>query len=570
MTYFIVLGITGVLAAIMSIKDMAIVVLFVTLGLGFPLLFSATVFLYLLCFLPLVVSWIERPKRLMAGALTTLALATVALLPGYLSIRERDAYAARLAAVQIIPTAKQPFRTIEIQNGQGAYPDFSGNYGSTKGCDTVCRTLLENGEADWIRIAATGKKDSNGTFDSNTLYVSASGEACRVHGSSNPTPPHCVLLQPDNNMQPALLIRLESGYGDGLSADKQTAKSPLTGWRRITAISGSNYHGDPFLRAQEQNFDQTFMPSIIGPTLAGMSSSGFEFMKSQTKIAPIDYETTMRKLGFKVEIAPAPVLDPKKLSWQREPTDAEIRGALSTLNLPGNTPFNQAQNDAINEWVMYARIYKDWTSDRLEIASRVLADKRIGNAGFFDQVFTKPAVAALLLPRVLNEVEAGDISGPRYPLKSALWAIDRVDLQVLKDNKAQIVSILKGDKFGEFGRSFIYAASLVGENPLPYLAKFDGKKDGNISIKAICLAQPFGAPAYITELRRRIEGERMKGEWPSETVKQVLNALVIHGDDAFVATIVNNSNWRSKDRMMTDMIRNLDDKRNPLLNKCRD
>ncbi len=568
--YYIALGITGVLALVMSIKDMAILVLFITLGLGFPLLFSATAFVYLACFLPMVISWKEPSKRPMAGALTALALVTVAILPGYLSIRDRDAYAARLGAVQIIPTAKQPFRTIEIQRGQGGYPDFAGNYGRAEGCDKVCRVLLENGEADWIRIAASGKKDSNGKFDSNTLYTSGLGEACRVPGSSNPTPAHCVLLQPDNNVQPALVIRLESGYGDGLSTDKQARKSPLKGWRRITALIGSTYQGSPIMRLQEQNFDQIFMPSVIGPAMSGMSSSGFELMKSQAKILPIDYVTAIRTLGFEVEVAPETVQDPKKKSWQNEPTDAEIRDILSTLNLPGNDPFNEAQNQAVNSWIEHARIYKDWTSDRLDIATRVLADRRIGHTGFFDQVFTKPAVASLLLPKVLNEVQTSDISEPRYALQSALWSIHRLDLDILMRNKPQIVAILQGDKFGKFGRSFIYAASLVGENPLPYLDKLKGDDIGNVSITAICLAQPVGAPAYIEKLHRLVDGENLDSKWPSNIAKTALSALVMHGDTAFVQDTVSKSQWHTKDRMMADMARNRDEKRRSVLNKCRE
>ncbi len=569
-TYFVALGLSAVFALVMSVKDMAILVLFVTLGLGFPLLFSATAFAYLACFLPLVLSWKEPSKRPLAAALTALALAIVGILPGYLSIRDRDSYAARLAVVQITPTAIQPYRTIEIQNGQGAFPDFAGNYGRTEGCDTVCRTLLENGEADWIRIAATGKKDNNGKFDSNTLYVSGSGEACRVPGSSNPVPAHCVLIQPDNKVPPALLIRLESGYGDGLSTAKQTGKSPLKGWRRITAISGSIYQGEPILRAQEQSFEQIFVPTIIGPMLSGMSSSGFELMKNQTKIAPIDYVATIRMLGFKVEIAPEPVLDPKKKSWQAEPTDADIRGVLSALNLPGNTPFNQAQNDAVNQWVEHARIYKDWTSDRLDIASRVLADRRVGHVGFFDQVFIKPAVAKLLLPKVLEEVQSSDISKPHGALESALWAIDRIDMEILKENRAQIIAIVAGEMYGKFGRSFIYAASLVGENPLPYVAGYKGDNIGGVTIKAICIAQPVGAPAYIEKLRRLMDGENLDEQWPSETSKNALFALLVHGDIAFVQEIVGKTKWRTKDRFVADMIRNRDDKRNPISNKCRD
>lgn len=324
------------------------------------------------------------------------------------------------------------------------------------------------------------------------------------------------------------------------------------------------------MRQHEQNYEKVMLPTIIEPAFSGMSSGGYELVHNTTKLAPLDLVSAMRTLGFKVNIAPKAAPDPKKYSWQGEPTDADIRAALSVLNLPSSDPFNHAQNGALDQWVMHARNYKDWNSDRLNIATRIYKDPRIGFIGFFDQVFRHAEVAKILLPIALEEVQNSDISKPRDALKSVLWAIPQVDADILKANLPQIISIVQTNKFGKFDRSFIYALSLAGENPLPYLAKLGSENQLSNRVRAVCLAQPVGAPAYIAELRHSIDNKSLSGEWPDDAVKNALNALVMHGDDAFVENIVNNSNWRTKDRFVADMIRNRDDKRNPPLNKCRD
>jgi hypothetical protein len=55
--YFIMLAVLGGLSLVMAINDMALIVTFLTLGLGLPFVAAATFFLYWACFLPLALMW---------------------------------------------------------------------------------------------------------------------------------------------------------------------------------------------------------------------------------------------------------------------------------------------------------------------------------------------------------------------------------------------------------------------------------------------------------------------------------------------------------------------------------
>jgi hypothetical protein len=569
--YFLALVIIAGLGIILGLKDIAVLVVMLTLGLGFPFLFATTVFIYLLCFLPIVLFWDKRSLRPIVCLTSVIALAAVACLPSYFSNKKADAYAARVAAYQIKPAPNQTFRTVEIQQYSNSISQFNNGDSSRDGCNDVCASLLENGEVDWVRIEQRNPNYPKDEKGDATLYAPGSGDACHIPGGSNEPPQHCVLVQADDSRKADVVLILAAGYSDGLSVGKDTRGTPARGWRRITAFAGADTeYRRPLMRMHEQNYEKVRLPTIIEPAFSGMSSGGYELLHYTIKLAPLDLISALRSLGFKVNIAPKPVLDPKKQSWQGEPTDADILAAISVLNLQSSDPFSQAENGSLNQWVMHARNYKDWNTYRLDIATRIFRDPRAGFIGFFDQVFRHPEVAKILLPMALAEVQNSDISKPREALKSVLWAIPQVDADILKANLPQIISIVQTNKFGKFDRSFIYALSLAGENPLPYLSKLGSENLITTRIKAVCLAQPVGGSAYITQLRHELDGQGLGGEWPDDIVKHALYALVIHSDDAFVQDIVGKSQWRTKDRMMADMIRNRDDKRNPISNKCRD
>lgn len=561
--YFVTLVVLGVLSFVLGIKDMATAVLMLTLGLAFPLLFAATAFVYLLCVLPMAWYWSEPSKRLAGGIAAIGLAAAIALLPGYLSKRDQKAIEEKLISLRIVPAERQTFRSLEVQKPAQFNPNLSGDVFKSAACDDVCRSLLENGEADWIRVVTPDRSNKKAT--NITLFVSGAGDDCKVPGSSSAAPALCVLVRPDHSLPASLIMKLEDGNGDGLVPGRTEQRKLYAGWRRMTAINDGS---KVILRQQEQWFQAIVPPTIFVPAFAGMSSNGYEIQRKTVRLQPVDYLGAFRSLGFKAELAPPPVTDKKKRGWQREPTDAEIRDLISVLDLPGETPFNQAQDEIVNNWASYARIYKEWNPDRLALARRVFEDRRIGFVSFFDQVFTKPAVAKLLLPLALDEVEKGGLANPRENLKQALWHVDNLEPAILKDNAAPIMRIVSAGAYGEFGRTFLPAVSLIGENPLPFLSMLKGDDTSEIRIIALCVAEPKGFDAYVTQLRAEYGKSLKPGEWPNDSTRAALNALVMHGDDAFVKSVIDGSNWRNKGKMFSSMTRKRDIE-SPMIAKCR-
>ncbi|OWK22281.1 hypothetical protein AJ88_08035 [Mesorhizobium amorphae CCBAU 01583] len=67
--------IVAAVALLMTVKDLATLLLFVTLGLGIPLLFASTLLVYMACLLPLVLA---IPNRRMVLICLPLSLALAA------------------------------------------------------------------------------------------------------------------------------------------------------------------------------------------------------------------------------------------------------------------------------------------------------------------------------------------------------------------------------------------------------------------------------------------------------------------------------------------------------------
>jgi hypothetical protein len=545
----------------------ATILVVVTLGLAFPLLFSPTAFVYLLCLMPLALFWRNRNARV-PGAIAAVAIVgAVALTPAYLSWQREHAIAGSLADLQVKPSKIQAFRSIELLKHANFSLDLSGSDFQNDACDSICRSLIEHGEVDWIRVVIPTQ---NGDKPANvTLFVSGSGKDCAVPGSSSPSPANCVLIRADHGLSASLTLRLEDGYGNGIEAKNEEERHLYAaGWRRISAYDNTNGKSEKVLLLQEQSFQVAVFPTIITPGISGLNSGGFELEHRTIRILPIDYAEAYRLLGFRAKLLVPAQRTSEEKTWRREPTDSEIRDLISVLDLPGSESFNQAQSEIVDRWTRYARIYKVWNADRLELARRILADNRVEFTSWFDQVFAKPEVATALLPIVLDEVESSNAANPRHAMKQALWHMPQLEPGILKANSAQIIKIIEAQRYGDFGPSFLATYAVIGENPLPLLDKMAGKDGAITKIRTLCLAEPRASVAYIQRLREEFEKSQRPGDWPEDETEAALNALVLHGDDNFVQSAIDTSQWRHKDKMFRRLTANRDDERRSLFFKC--
>lgn len=564
--YFKLLIISGGLTLVLGIKDLSVAILMLTLGLAFPLLFSPTLFLYLLCLFPAVYLWNTRLKA--KASLVSLALIFLAgFAPPLLSQMEQRKVETDLAELSRVPSGKFAARTLELLKPASFNANIIRGF-ENEACDRVCHSLIENNEVDWVRVKSAVPADRKrpNAFDV-TLFTTGSGSDCNVPGGSAQVPSHCVLVRPNNDATAGLTIRLEDGYGDGRAAPDDQRQPNMRGWRRISAYVGAPEQ--PVLRLQEQNYERIWMPSIVGPSFSGMASSGFEFWREGIRLNPLEYEAAYRMLGYKVVMPAEKIAAKETETWRREPSDAEIRGVTSVLDLPGDAKFNAAQMELVNNWITYARIYKEWTTERIGLAKRVMLDRRMGFAVFFDQVFSKPDVSRELMPIVLDNLEAHGEDGITEAQQQALWTFRFLDPALLQPHAEQILRMVEQKKFGKFARSFFSALSLVGKDPTPFFPMLIGEDADEIRIQALCLAVPTGKAAYISQLRQLLAASITSNEeWPDDKVKSALTALVVHGDEAFAQSVIDASIWRNKGKMLGNMVRTRDRKDATRYSKC--
>ena len=79
--YLIVMAILAVLTALFAVRDLGMMLVFLTIGLALPFMFIATLLYYGACLFPAFALWNVRPG--LGLALTFLLLAAAAWLPGF-------------------------------------------------------------------------------------------------------------------------------------------------------------------------------------------------------------------------------------------------------------------------------------------------------------------------------------------------------------------------------------------------------------------------------------------------------------------------------------------------------
>ena len=127
-----------------------IVVLF-TFGLGFPLLFLNTVFLYFLAALPAFVALNRRPRSWSSVALAALFIPAVAIVPSILTRLAATSNMEQLRANDAEIALPETPKTVEIVGEQRFYGGENSVLKNAP-CDTLCQRLLLGRSIDLVRV----------------------------------------------------------------------------------------------------------------------------------------------------------------------------------------------------------------------------------------------------------------------------------------------------------------------------------------------------------------------------------------------------------------------------------
>ena len=496
--YFSILLILAGVSAIAAMKDVGILILFLTMGLGFPLLFAATGVAYGLCLFPAVALWWGPWSNRIGGATISIA-ATIglAILPGMQAHKEATLIAASNAAKDHRPSQPISPTSIEIRRAQ----QDDAFLGVGEGCGYECKSLLAQGGVKWVR---TVLKPSSGAKETRTFHALRNSPDCSISASTKPDPERCVALAADDNSSADLVI----DFGD--ASYIRNKKDPfsivdLQSTRTITA----SFKGAEVLRQTEANILLATTPLILGPEFSGMNSSGAAIVKSSARFNQLKLAGALKAVGLSPSPPPG-VAPPRRgpRNWQDGLDENMTIGLVALLDLPQSEPFNSEQAKVATDWIMHARQVKVWTPDLMSILRRLIHDRRLKSPSSFDQIFERnEAVTTALLPDVLDLLDKNGIGQDYTPERQAAYTFIRLNPALLYPHAQKITGLMT--KSPALNDILMRAVGRLGFDPSSYLLPIRADIDQQTSasgrgfprLLGACFAEQRWSGSLIPALR---------------------------------------------------------------------
>jgi hypothetical protein len=427
---------------------------------GLLVIASPTILLYSAALIPLAIALTAAPRRRMEFiAMAVLIAAAVAMLPGLLSENLATTFAARMSADDISRSVATKPRSIELigDRTSGMFVDRQMVGDKSAACNEICRRLMFNGEADWVRMTATPDIDTNrpGTKARRVTYRIEHRDSCpelAPEGSEiekavrdRVVAGDCLIAEQGGDAIPDAVVKFvtrfdnQAARGAGGPASIKTVKDLHIETREDGKLSQVR-------RQTETIADTLARPFYIGAELGGGSglTSRPTVGRQTTVMKPIDLAQALRDtFGYKLAKVSPP--------WS---TDAP-KVAERVLALPTGTSstFSNQQQDVLND-TLTAIARQPMPSDAdIEFVGRVIADKRVtsGKVGTTIQQMLRrpPARFERLIPVALERM-ASPISGKiDQPFRAALgWSVMDFSADSLRPYRDKMVSVVENDSGG--------------------------------------------------------------------------------------------------------------------------
>lgn len=240
----------GVASFVVTLPNVAVLIMMLTLGFGFPLLFAPAPIPYLLVALPFTLGTTHVAAR---GALAAVALVVACVAPNLLARREL----ARMNEEQPAPRLEfhaPPPRTIEI-------------LGSDKFCDELCFSLLQTGQVDWLRLPAI----SPGLF-----YIYAVGDGRKCEFGSRPRH-FCVTALPDSGAPAALRMEMQV---ERMPEPAGIVRHLVGDLRRIRVFAAMRDGNQTIYDQSAVEGTTVGIPALLTAKIDGMQSEGVEVFRN--------------------------------------------------------------------------------------------------------------------------------------------------------------------------------------------------------------------------------------------------------------------------------------------------
>jgi hypothetical protein len=513
------LAILGLATIVMADDQRITTIMWLTFGLGIPLIFVGTALVYGLCARPAVLAWSgPASQRVPAVVLSAVAVMALAVLPGLVGRMQAHFGVLSLGANDLVPAKPPAVQSLEIRRPASSY---DGIFEDDIGCGSECRSVLAAGQVGWVRVAMLGSPGSS------TVYRRADAGEC----GGDPVgklvlPMSCVLVADDPGGVADLVIRFDE------VAKFNAGRGTFVTWHPARSVIATHLEGGKGVEILRQTGAVVEIPSI--PAFVLM----MQFAQLDDTSQAISLRRALVTLGLipAAKLADAP--PPRRRTWEDGIDAGMNREVEAVLNLSQVGPFNDDQSRVISDWLTAARQIKNWAPDQLALLRRIALDQRIRVPTNLDQIFERHReVTEALLPDILDLLEAHGVTDDYTAERQAAYTFDRIDPDLLAPYAQRILALREKDS--KLRGILLPAVGRLGVDPSSYLLPIGYDVEG-VGIRyprvhAACVAEIRWAPMLIAGLRDAVSENIQKPDISRASFREAaLRALANLGDADFV------------------------------------
>lgn len=554
--YFLLFGALSIIAAI---PGAALVVLLVTamalplFGVpGFLVVASPTVLLYSVALLPLWFALTAPHRHIWRIAAAALIPTLVATGPALLSRKEAREFGVLASKNDMRrPAAAKP-KTIEfIGDGASGLFVYSQAVGDNNAsCNEICRRMLFNGEADWVRMTRTPdirmNKRSGPTW-SITYHVEHRPSCPQIHPEGIPIEKavrdrlisgDCLIAQAGDTTAPDATVKFTTRYFRQHYPPKLPDQAPnlaiIETVKDLRIESGQGGGLSPVVRQTEILAHTLALPFYIGSEMHMQGGyNGPTLGRRKTVMHPIDLAQALRDtFGYAIaEISAPPPEDP-----------ARIAERILALPPDADRALSSQQQDAIND-VLVAMAKQPTLSDAdVDFVRRVIADNRVTEAKLgivLQNMFRKYTIRLeRLIPVVLDRISTPVPENVGHYQSMLGWSLTNFSADSLRPYRDKMVTVVEAQADWPSNGVLTRLAELGGDEAVNLvIRRLDLKSVRQFAAVAACRASAEAWPALEPAVLAHLTSPR-HGSSLQDDERPLLLALVRFGRKSLVAEMI--------------------------------
>jgi hypothetical protein len=564
--YFLFFGALSVIAVIPAGALTVLLITFPLAGLpGYLVIASPTILLYSFALLPLSAALTAPHRRLWRVTAATLVPVVVAIAPTLLSQREARQFGMRVSQDDISRAAATRPKSIELI-GDGTSGMFV--HGQSVGdehasCNEVCRRLLFNGEADWVRMTRLPDRNERSAPIWRVTYRLEHREACPQLYSDGTTiekavrdrliSGDCLIWEAGDKAAPDATVEFLTRYSIHDYPPRPPDQAPSTATIETvkTLRIESRQAGvvTPVVQQTETVARTLALPFYIGSEMQG-DYNGATLGRDKAVMKPIDLvEILGAAFGYQLSAISAP--PPEDAGTIAERILAQPRETNSVLSAQ--------QQDAVNDVLVAIGKQPTLSDADLDFVRRVIADHRVtdGKLGIsFENMFRKhTARLEPLIPVVLDRIRARVPESVGHYHSMLGWSLINYSADSLRPYRDQMVAVVEAQPDWPSEGVLMRLAEVGGKAAVNLvIRRLDSSSVHQFAAVAACRAGDEAwlalEPAVLAHLTSPRPGNYLQDvEW------SLMLALVRFGKRPLVADMIEKRGLLDKQRALTRLAR---------------